>query len=127
MRRKKRIAIRMVALGLAVAGLSAPAAQATLDEGFNGLQPLSIEPVLVTADDIGRPTAGTTQGTVDRQILSADDMVGRVTPTPSQPILVSSDGGYEFWPVTMGGMLLLLGAGVVLIAVQQTRRKLATA
>jgi hypothetical protein len=106
MKRRKRYTIKLVALGLAVTALSAAPAQAGLDEGLNGLQPLTIESQsLVTADDIGRPT-----------------------PAPSQPVVVASDKGIEFGTLAMSGIVLLLGAGAAFVAVQQTRKgKLASA
>lgn len=103
MKRRKRFTIRLVALGLAVAALSAPAAQAGLDEGVNGLQPPYTER-LVTADDIGRPS-----------------------PVSSQPTVVQSDDGIQIWPVAMT-IVLLLGAGAAFRGVHQVRKgKLASA
>jgi hypothetical protein len=106
MKRRKRFTIRLVALGLAVAALSAAPAQATLDEGAYGLEPYTVQSQsLVTADDIGRPSPG-----------------------PSQPSVVASDDGIEIGSFAMSGIVLLLGAGAALVAVHQVRKgKLATA
>jgi hypothetical protein len=100
MKRRKRFTIRLVALGLAVAALSAAPAQATPDEGAYGLQPSNVQSQpLVTADDIGRPT-----------------------PEPSQPTVVASDNGIETGSLAMSGIVLLLGAGAAFVAVHQTRK-----
>jgi hypothetical protein len=106
MKRRKRFTIKLVALGLAVAALSAAPAQAIPDEGAYGLQPLTVQrESLVTADDIGRPT-----------------------PAPSQPTVVASDGGIETGSLAMSGIVLLLGAGAAFVAVHQARKgKLASA
>jgi hypothetical protein len=105
MKRRKRFTIKLVALGLAVAALSAAPAQAVFDEGAYGLQPYVQSETLVTADDIGRPT-----------------------PAPSQPSVVASDDGIEIGSFAMSGIVLLLGAGAALVAVQQARKgKLASA
>jgi hypothetical protein len=114
MRRKKRITIRLVALGLAVAALAAPPVQAGLDEGLNGLQPISIQ-TLTTADDIGRPSPGPTP-----HLVTADD-VKHPSLVPNQPLAVKSDNGFEIWPVAMT-IVLLLAVGAVVSAVHQARK-----
>jgi hypothetical protein len=124
MKRRKRFTIRLVALGLAVAALSAAPAQARLDEGLNGLQPLTVHSEsLVTADDIGRPTPAPSQPlSVHSQSLVTADDIGRPTPAPSQPIVVASDDGIETGSLAMSGIVLLLGAGAAFVAVHQARK-----
>jgi hypothetical protein len=104
MKRRKRFTIKLVALGLAVAALSAPPAQGKLDEGLNGLQATYTQR-LVTADDVTHPSQ-----------------------VPSQPTVVQSDNGFELGTLGVSGIVLLLGAGAAFMAIYQVRnRKLASA
>lgn len=121
MKRRKRFTIKLVALGLAVAALSAAPAQAKLDEGLNGLQP-SYTQRLVTADDIGRPTPMSPQ-----PILTADD-VTHPRQVPSQPTVFQKEGGFEGDIIGISAFVLLLGMGAAFLAVHQVRnRRLASA
>jgi hypothetical protein len=149
MKRRKRLTIKMVALGLAVAGIAAAPAQAKLDEGlglpkqseptlavgsddrgFSRMAPTQIEPnVIVGSDDRGFSRMSPTQ-IEPNVIVSPDDRkVSRTSPTTaSQPSLISSDDGFEIGTLGMTGIVLLLGAGAAVVAVQHTRKgKLASA
>jgi hypothetical protein len=122
MKRRKRFTIKLVALGLAVAALSAPPAQAKLDEGLNGLQ-ASYTQRLVTADDIVRPSPLRQQ---QQPLVTADD-VTHPSQVQSQPTVVQSDDGFELGTLGVSSIVLLLGAAAAFMAVYQVRnRKLAS-
>jgi hypothetical protein len=120
MRRRKRFTIRLVALGLAVAALSAPPAQAKLDEGLNGLQPPYTEQTLVTADDIGRPTPVSTPTSIP-QLVTADD-VTHPSLASDPTVVVQSGDGFEIGTLGISGIVLLLGVGAAFMAVYQVRK-----
>ena len=117
MKRRKRLTIKLVALGLAVAAIAPTTAQAYLDElGSGGTQ-------IVSVDD--RPVHGTSYSTYSEPnvVVGSDDRaVPRMSPTTNQPSLVSSDEGFELGTLGMTGIILALGAGAALIAVHETRR-----
>ena len=117
MKRRKRLTIKLVALGLAVAAIAPTTAQAYLDElGSGGTQ-------IVSVDD--RPLHGTSYSTYSEPnvVVGSDDRaVPRMSPTTNQPSLVSSDEGFELGTLGMTGIILALGAGAALIAVHETRR-----
>jgi hypothetical protein len=122
MKRRKRFTIKLVALGLAVAALSAPPAQGKLDEGLNGLQ-ASYTQRLVTADDIVRPSPLRQQ---QQPLVTADD-VTHPSQVQSQPTVVQSDDGFELGTLGVSSIVLLLGAAAAFMAVYQVRnRKLAS-
>jgi hypothetical protein len=117
MKRKKRLTIRLVALGLAIAAIAPTAAQAYIDEGGSG------GTQFVSVDD--RPLHGMSYSTYSEPnvVVSSDDRaVSRMSPTTNQPSLVSSDDGFELGTLGMTGIILALGAGAALIAVHETRR-----
>jgi hypothetical protein len=118
MKRKKRLTIKLVALGLAVAAIAPTAAQAYLDEGGSG------GTQFVSVDD--RPVHGMSYSTYSEPnvVVSSDDRaVSRMSPTTNQPSLVSSDDGFELGTLGMTGIILALGAaGAALLAVRETRR-----
>ena len=138
MKRRKRFTIKLVALGFALAALSATPAQAKLDEGLNGLQP-SYTPrlfmaghtqrpsplraeSLVTADDIARPSPQRVDA-----LVTADD-VTHPSQVPSQPTVVQTDDGFEVGTLGISAIVLLLVAGAGFVAIQQIQnRKLASA
>jgi hypothetical protein len=108
MRRRKRFIIKLVALGLAVAAISATPVQARLDEGLG--VPKQSEPTLV--------------------IRPEDRRAPWMSPaTASRPSRVSNDDdGVELVTLGVTGIILALGAGVALIAAHEARkRKLASA
>jgi len=99
MKRKKRITIKLVAVGLAVAALAAPPAMARLDEGL-GVQ--------------AQPAT---------RVVSPDDRAtSRVSPVPAQPSIVATDDGFELGALGMSGIVLLLGAGGAVLAVNHSRK-----
>jgi hypothetical protein len=113
MRRRKRF-IKLVALGLAVAAISASPAQARLDEGLG--VPKQSEPTWATGPD--------------------KRSVNLLLPAPYEPTVgqgspsASNDDDNDAALVTLGvsGIILALGAGVALVAVYEGRkRKLAGA
>jgi hypothetical protein len=117
MKRKKRLTIKLVALGLAIAAIAPTAAQAYIDEGGSG------GTQFVSADD--RPMHGMSYSTYSEPnvVVGSDDRaVSRMSPTTNQPSLVSSDDGFELGTLGMTGVILVLGAGAALIAVHETRR-----
>ncbi len=107
MRRRKRFIIKVVAVGLAVAAISASPVQAGLDEGTG--VPKQSEPTLVISPE--------------------DRKAPWMAPAPaSQPSRVSTDDDNDAALVTLGvaGIILALGTGVALVAVYEARqRKLA--
>jgi hypothetical protein len=132
MRRKKRFTIRLVALGFAVAAISAAPAQARLDEGLG--VPKQSEPTFaVSPDDRAvnlmsptqiAPTQVAPTQVAPTQVGGPDDRAfSRVSPvTPSQPTTITSDDGFEIGTLGMTGIALLLAAGLALTVVYQGRR-----
>jgi hypothetical protein len=105
MRRRKRFTIKLVALGLAVIGFSATPAQAKLDEGINGLQPMSIQ-------------------TSKQHTLVPDDRAGsREFPVSSQPRVVSDDDGFELATLGVSGIALVLAVGAMSVSIYGVRRR----
>jgi hypothetical protein len=133
MKRRKRFTIRLVALGFAVAALSAPAAQAKLDEGLGYHWAGAEQQGMISPDDRSdRVMPGQTQQSVagvksSQQVLSADDLSGRVTPAPSRLTVVASDDGFEWGKMGISGIALLLGAaGAYLILNESQKGRLAS-
>lgn len=121
MKRRKWFRIRFVALGLAVAAISAPAAQAKLDEGL-GLPKQSEPMLIVSPDDRNLQLMAPTQVEPNIVVSPDDRAVRRSEVAPSQPSAISSDDGFEIGTLGMTGVVLLLGAGAAVLAVQHTRR-----
>lgn len=142
MRRRKRLTIKVVALGFAVAAMAAPTtAQAWIDEtggvggtlvaspddrAIHGLNySTSSEPtVSVGADD--RAIHGMNYPTYSEPVVvygPDDRSLPRMSPTADQPTVVSSDDGFQFGKVGLTGIILALGAAAALIAVHETRRQ----
>jgi hypothetical protein len=127
MKRRKRFTIKLVALGLAIAAIAASPAQATLDESLGF--PRQSEPTLVVSPD-DRGFSRMSVQIEPNVIVSPDDRkVSRMSPTTAnQPSLITSDDGFEIGTLGMTGIVLLLGAGAAVVAVQHTRKgKLASA
>lgn len=104
MRRRKRFIIKLVALGLAVAAISASPVQARLDEGTG--VPRESEPTLVISPEERKaPWMAPAQA--------------------SQPSRVSNDDDNDVAIVTLGvaGIILALGAGVAMVAVYEARKR----
>jgi hypothetical protein len=115
MRRRKWFIIKLVALGLAVAAMSASPAQARLDEGTG--VPKQSEPSLATGSD--------DRGVNLKLPAPYEPTVGQGPPTST-----SSDNDNDVAIVTLGaaGIILALGAGVAMVAVYEARkRRLASA
>jgi hypothetical protein len=128
MRRKKRFTIRLVALGFAVAAISAAPAQARLDEGLG--VPKQSEPTFaVSPDDRAVNLMSPTQIAPTLAVSPDDRALSRVSPvTPSQPSTITSDDGFEIGTLGLMGIALLMAAGLTVAAVYQGRRgKLASA
>jgi hypothetical protein len=127
MKRRKRITLKMVALGFAAAAFAAPVAQA-IPEGMQGsdLQVLHSGGTVVSPDD--RAVHGTTPPVVtspdDRAIHGATS----VKPTP-QPVSVDGGNGFELSNGVLTGIVLgVLAAVMAGYAARQIRRgKLASA
>jgi hypothetical protein len=118
MTRRKWFRIRFVALGLAVAAFSAPAAQAKLDEGL-GL-PKQSEPTLIVSPDDRNVQLVTPTQVEPNIVVSPDDRaIRRSEVSPSQPTAVSSDDGFELGTLGMSGIVLLLAAGGTFVAIRQ--------
>jgi hypothetical protein len=123
MTRRKRFTIRLVALGFAVAALSAPTAQAIPDEGLNGLQPIEVVSMR-TADDVRHPSSVASQAA---SLKTADD-VAHPSLVASPPTVASGDDGFSISTLGISGIVLLLGGGAAFMAVHQVRgRKMAHA
>jgi hypothetical protein len=123
MRRKKRFAIKMVALGFAVAAMAAPAAQA-IPEGVQGsdmrvLHSGSAEPVVSPDDRM-------IHGTNPQIVKSPDDRVihGTSVQPTSQPVSAQDTSRFELSNGSLTGIALglLLAAAFVGYAVHQVRR-----
>jgi hypothetical protein len=128
MRRKKRFTIRLVALGFAVAAISAAPAQAKLDEGYG--VPNQAEPTFVVSPDDRAVNLMSPTQIAPTQVVSPDDRaLSRVSPvTPIQPTVTSSDDSFQIGTLGTMGIALLLAAALTLAAVYQGRRgKLASA
>jgi len=134
MKRRKRFTIRLIALGLAIVAVSAAPAQAKLDEGVGFHWTSERQGTIAPDDRVNRVVPGATRLNVvalessSVQILSADDLTGRVTPKPGQPSVVASDDdGFAWGTIGMSGFVLLLGAiGTYLILHQSNKGKLAS-
>jgi hypothetical protein len=134
MKRKKRLTIRLVALGLAAAAVAAPAATA-MPDGLNGVEARSLQDSrnqIVSPDDRGlglraeqaAPVqAAFVVGPDDRSLNRASN-VQKATP----PVASDSDG-LEVGTVALSGIVLLLAAGgmTALAIHQKDKGKLANA
>jgi hypothetical protein len=106
MRRRKRFIIKLVALGLAVAAISASPVQARLDEGTGVPRQMA-----TGSDDRG----------VNLKLPAPyEPTVGQGSPTST-----SSDNDGDVAIVTLGvaGIILALGAGVAMVAVYEARKR----
>jgi hypothetical protein len=122
MKRRKRLTIRLVALGFAVTAIAASPAQAKLDEGLG--MPKQSEPSLVVSPDDRNVNLMSTAQTEPNVIVSPDDRkVSRMSPTTAGQLTVTTGGdGFEIGTLGMTGIVLLLGAGATLVAIQHMRR-----
>jgi hypothetical protein len=123
MKRKKRFTIKMVALGFAVAAMTAPAAQA-IPEGVHGselraLQSGGPEPII-------SPDDRTIHGTNPELVTSPDDRAVHgptsVEPT-AQPVSAESGNRFEVSNGALMGIVLgLLGALMAAYTVHHVRK-----
>jgi hypothetical protein len=120
MRRRKRFTIKVVALGFAVSALLAAPAQARVDEGLG--MPKQSEPTLqLGADDRSLSRMATGTATIEPNVVvSPDDRaLSRISPaTLNQPHTVTSSDGYEAVDFGVGGIVLLLGAATIVLAIR---------
>jgi hypothetical protein len=112
MRRKKRFTIRLVALGFAVAAISAPVAQA-IPEGMDGSDLRAIQSggqVVVSPDDRA------IHGTNPQLVISPDDRPSpRTVPVqPAQPVSATDDSGFDLSNGALGGIVLALFAAMMI-------------
>ena len=125
---KRWFRIRTVALGLAVAAIAAPAAQA-MPDGVDGLQARSLQQsknVIVSPDDRGMALRAEHSTPVSTAIVvSPDDRaINRATTQPkASPTVVSDSDGFEFGTVALSGLVLLVAAGgMTALAIHQSHR-----
>jgi hypothetical protein len=124
MRRRKWFSIRIVALGFAVSALMAAPAQAGLDEGY-GMQKSA---ATLGPDD--RSLSRISTAVSPTPVVSPDDRaISRVSPhTINQPHAVATtDDGYEIVNFGVAGLVLVLGAGMILMAAREVQHRLANA
>jgi hypothetical protein len=113
MRRKKRFTIRLVALGFAVAAISAPVAQA-IPEGMDGSDLRAIQSgggqLVVSPDDRA------IHGTNPQLVISPDDRPSpRTAPVqPAQPVSATDDSGFDLSTGALGGIVLALIAAMMI-------------
>jgi hypothetical protein len=106
MRRKKRFTIRLVAIGFAVAAISAPVAQA-IPEGMDGSDLRAIQSsgqVVVSPDDRA------IHGTNPQFVISPQDRPspGTIPVQPAQPVSAADDSGFELSNSVLGLFVLAL-------------------
>jgi hypothetical protein len=107
MRRKKRFTIRLVALGFAVAAISAPVASA-IPEGMDGEDLRALQSgggqLVVGPDDRA------IHGTNPQFVVSPDDRPSpRTVPVqPTQPVSAADEGGFELSNSVLGLFVLAL-------------------
>jgi hypothetical protein len=130
MKRRKRIKIRLVALGFAITAIAAPVAQAVpLDSDTNsvesGLYYSAVDNSVTSPDDRKMHATWSQQSSaVDTVIAGPDDRKAHATwptqPTPGiQPtqVVANDDDGFGTDSVVGGFMLLLVGSiGIAVIA-----------
>jgi hypothetical protein len=126
MKRRKRYAIRLVALGFAVTAIAAPTAQAG-PEGLTGTELRSIHESLVPTDVVRTPDNRVSFASrwEPQPVMSPEDLVVQrtsVSSTPS-PTSLSDDSRFEVSTTALTGMILLLAAGGAGIIVLRQSRK----
>jgi hypothetical protein len=124
MKRQKRYTIKLVALGLAVAAVGAPAVQARPD-GMTGSEVRSLHDSVVSATVTG-PDDRAIHGTNPQVVVSPDDRVihGTQSPTSSpQPVSADDGSGFDLSTGVLSGIVLLLAAGgMTAFSVYYTRK-----
>jgi hypothetical protein len=127
MKRRKRFAIRLVALGFAVTALAAPTAQAGPD-GITGPELRAIHESAVTTDGgILAPDDRMSHGSrwEPQPVMSPEDLVvQRTTPGPTYSPTSADDGsGFDLGTTTLTGIVLLFAAGGAGFVVLRQSRK----
>jgi hypothetical protein len=126
MKRRKRYAIRLAALGFAVTAIAAPTAQAG-PEGLTGPELRSVHESLVPTDVVRTPDnrVSFTSRWEPQPVMSPEDLVvQRTTPTSTpSPTSLSDDSRFEVSTTALTGMILLLAAGGAGIIVLRQSRK----
>jgi hypothetical protein len=133
MKRRKRFNIRLVALGLAVAAIAAPAAQAVpSDPDTNrvesGLYYSAVDNTIKSPDDRKMHATWTQQsGVVDTVINSPDDRKMHATWAQQPASAVADDDSFFGTTSIVSGFVLLLvgGFGVALVARSTRKGRLA--
>lgn len=133
MKRRKRFAIRMVALGFAVTALAAPVAQAgpydmtgpelrAVHESFQSVSPGNV---------VGSPDDRAFHGLSSEPVISPDDRTihGMTPDLTYAPMSADDSSGFELGTNALSGLVLFLAAGgAALVVLRQTRKgKLASA
>lgn len=112
MRRKKRFTIRLVALGFAVAAISAPVAQA-IPEGMDGsdLRALHSDGVQLVVS----PDDRAIHGTNPQFVISPEDRPspGTIPVQPAQTVSANNDDGFQLSSSIVGAIVLALLAGLM--------------
>jgi hypothetical protein len=135
MKRKKRLSIRLVALGLAAAALAAPAAQA-MPDGLTGDEARALQDSrnqIVSPDDraidLRAEHAAPVRGAFVVMVSPDDRSMNRASNVQATPPVASDGDGYEVGTVALSGIVLLLAAGgMTAFAIYQSRNgKLANA
>jgi hypothetical protein len=127
MKRRKRFAIRFVALGFAVTAIAAPTAQAGPD-GMTGPELRSVHESLVSTTDVVR-TPDNRVSFASRwepqPVMSPEDLVvQRTNPSPTYSPTSADDGsGFELGTSTLTGIVLLFAAGGAGFVVLRQGRK----
>jgi hypothetical protein len=133
MKRKNWFKIRTLAVGLAVAAVAAPAAQA-MPEGIDGVQARSLQEskyVIVSPDDRSvaiRSEHLRAQHSIPAattNVVSPDDRaLNRASTQPkASPTAVSDSGGFELGTVAISGLVLLVAAGgLTALAIHQGQK-----
>jgi hypothetical protein len=126
MKRRKRFAIRLVALGFAVTALAAPTAQAGPD-GITGPELRAIHESVVTTDVLLAPDDRVSLASrwEPQPVMSPEDLVvQRTTPGPTYSPTSADDGsGFELGTTGLTGLVLLFAAGGAGFVVLRQSRK----
>jgi hypothetical protein len=126
MKRRNWLKLRSVALGLAVAAVAAPAAQA-MPEGVDGIQARSLQEsknLIVSPDDRSLSIKVEHIAPVSAVVSPDDRPINRASyqPKASAPVVSDSDG-FELGTVALSGLLLLVAAGgMTALAIHQNHK-----
>lgn len=126
MKRRKRFAIRLVALGFAVTAVAAPTAYAGPD-GMTGPELRTLHQSVAPTDDVVlAPDDRVSLGSrwEPQPVMSPEDLVvQRTTPSTYSPTSIDSGSGFEFGTSALTGIVLILAAaGAGFVVLRQTRK-----